>query len=77
MKEQREKWKECLPHFDSDQLVFIDESGVNIDMTRLYGRSDKRFRTTHRNAPALSERCALMDSYVKEVLKVRLPKKDF
>ena len=39
VKEQREKWKECLPHFDSDQLVFIDESGVNIDMTRLYGRS--------------------------------------
>lgn len=28
-----------MPHFDPDQLVFIDESGVNIDMTRLYGRS--------------------------------------
>ena len=26
-------------NFDPDKLVFIDESGVNIDMTRLYGRS--------------------------------------
>ena len=25
--------------FNPDQLVFIDETGVNIDMTRLYGRS--------------------------------------
>ena len=39
MKAQREKWKECLQHFNPDQLVFIDETGVNIDMTRLYGRS--------------------------------------
>ena len=39
VKEERELWKECRSHFDPDQLVFIDESGVNIDMTRLYGRS--------------------------------------
>ena len=28
-----------MPKLDPDKLVFIDESGVNIDMTRLYGRS--------------------------------------
>ncbi len=28
-----------MEYFNPDQLVFIDESGVNIDMTRLYGRS--------------------------------------
>ena len=28
-----------MPYFDASQLVFIDETGVNIDMTRLYGRS--------------------------------------
>ena len=28
-----------MPKFNPDQLVFIDETGVNIDMTRLYGRS--------------------------------------
>lgn len=28
-----------MKHFNPEQLVFIDETGVNIDMTRLYGRS--------------------------------------
>ena len=33
------EWKEQMLNFNPDKLVFIDESGVNIDMTRLYGRS--------------------------------------
>ena len=36
---KRAEWKEQMPKFNPDQFVFIDESGVNIDMTRLYGRS--------------------------------------
>ena len=28
-----------MKYFNPNQLVFLDETGVNIDMTRLYGRS--------------------------------------
>lgn len=30
---------ENLAKYDSDKLVFLDESGVNTNMTRIYGRS--------------------------------------
>lgn len=36
---KREEWMKTMKYFNPNQLVFIDESGVNIDMTRLYGRS--------------------------------------
>ena len=39
VKAVRKEWKDAIEYFNPDQLVFIDESGVNIDMTRLYGRS--------------------------------------
>ena len=39
VKAVRKEWKECIEYFNPGQLVFIDESGVNIDMTRQYGRS--------------------------------------
>lgn len=36
---QRKEWINKLPELDKNKLVFLDESGVNIDMTRIYGRS--------------------------------------
>lgn len=39
VKAVRKEWTDGIEYFNPDQLVFIDESGVNIDMTRLYGRS--------------------------------------
>lgn len=33
------QWRELQKHWDVRRLVFIDESGVNTKMTRLYGRS--------------------------------------
>ena len=36
---KREEWLKTMQYFNPNQLVFIDETGVNIDMTRLYGRS--------------------------------------
>ena len=33
--EQRELWKQAAKKFDPDQLVFLDESGVNTDLTSL------------------------------------------
>lgn len=37
--EQRKEWINKLSKLDKNKLVFLDESGVNTDMTRLYGRS--------------------------------------
>ena len=36
---QRKEWINNLPKLDKNKLVFLDESGVNIDMTKIYGRS--------------------------------------
>ncbi len=36
---QRKEWINKLPELDKNKLVFLDESGVNTDMTRIYGRS--------------------------------------
>lgn len=38
MKAKREAWREEMRSLDPDKLVFIDESGVQGNMTRLYGR---------------------------------------
>jgi len=42
--QQRKEWKEQEPTFNSKKLVFLDESGINVDMTRLYGRAKGKER---------------------------------
>ena len=37
--EKRKQWIEELSELDENKLVFLDESGVNTNMTRIYGRS--------------------------------------
>ena len=39
VKEKRAEWEEFLKKVDIRHLVFLDESGVNTNMTRLSGRS--------------------------------------
>jgi len=51
--EAREVWKEKQKQpkeFPADKLVFLDESGVNIDMVRRYGRAKNKKRV-HDYAP--------------------------
>lgn len=36
---KRKRWSEKLPQCDKNKLVFLDESGINTDLTRIYGRS--------------------------------------
>lgn len=36
---QLREWKNNFPELDKNKLVFLDKSGVNTDMTRIYGRS--------------------------------------
>jgi transposase len=35
---RREEWKNIQPAMNAEKLVFLDESGINAGMTRLYGR---------------------------------------
>jgi hypothetical protein len=39
-----------MSHFDPNEFVFVDETGVNIAMTRQYGRAPKGARV-HPSAP--------------------------
>jgi transposase len=44
VKAKREIWIEMMPSVSGSQLVFLDESGVNTDMTRRYGRAASKER---------------------------------
>ena len=46
VREKRKNWFKNLSVFDRDKLVFLDESSVNINMTRGYGRSMRGTRCT-------------------------------
>lgn len=39
MKEKRKSWKENMSGYAPEKLVFLDESGINVNMTRFYARS--------------------------------------
>lgn len=36
---KREAWEKTVSEYSSEKLVYLDESGVNTDMTRIYGRA--------------------------------------
>ncbi len=44
VQEKRKNWKKHMSGNDADHLVFLDESGVNTDMTRHYARAKKNER---------------------------------
>jgi len=46
VKEMRARWRECAQGLDPTKLVFVDESGSNISMTREYGRSPRGQRVS-------------------------------
>ena len=39
VREKRSQWEEFAAAHERDKLVFLDESGINTDMTRRYGRA--------------------------------------
>lgn len=39
VQEKRREWRETIKAEMAEHLVFLDESGVNTDLTRLYGRA--------------------------------------
>jgi transposase len=44
--EARSAWREAVAQLDPEQLVFVDESGTNIALTRLYGWAPREQRAT-------------------------------
>jgi transposase len=44
--EARTAWREAAAQLDPEQLVFVDESGTNISLTRLYGWAPHDHRAT-------------------------------
>lgn len=52
--QKRSDWENKLQELDPNKMVFLDESGVNIDMTRHYGRAPHKERVvdhTPENTP--------------------------
>lgn len=39
VKEKRKAWVKTIIEYSPEKLVYLDESGVNTDMTRIYGRA--------------------------------------
>ena len=39
VRDKRENRTESISNYDKERIVFLDESGVNTNMTRIYGRS--------------------------------------
>ena len=43
---KRTQWRDTISGIDPKHLIFLDESGVNLDMTRLYARGPHNQRVT-------------------------------
>lgn len=44
MQKKREAWRETMAQLSREKLVFLDESGVNTNLTRRYGRAPGKQR---------------------------------
>ena len=54
----REVWSEMIKQCEADKLVFLDESGVNTDLSRRYGRAIGGERSVDKvplNTPAIQQ----------------------
>lgn len=60
--ERRDEWKAKQGELDVARLVFLDESGVNTGMTRLYGRAAKHRRVVEAVPDARFHRKTILSS---------------
>ena len=59
---QRLNWKTKQPELDSSRLIFLDESGVNTGMTRIYGRAASHQRNKEALPDIRFERTSVLSS---------------
>ena len=62
MQKKREAWRETQPTLDSSRLRFLDESCLNLGMTRLYGRSKTNKRVNHYTPDVRFERTSIIST---------------
>ena len=62
VKAKRDAWKESQSEMDIYKLVFLDESGINTGMTRLYGRSLSKDRIIDYVTDVRYERISILSS---------------
>ena len=62
MVKRRKSWKEAFWHLVLSKLVFLDESGVNLAETRLYGRAPSNERVNDYVPDARFERKSILVS---------------
>jgi DDE superfamily endonuclease len=61
-----------LPHLDPQKLVFIDESGLNVAMTRLYGRAPRGQRVIGAVPQNYGERLTVLAAWDREGIRAAL-----
>lgn len=64
VREKRREWQETITTDMVEHLVFLDESGVNTDMTRLYGRAPSSQRAVD-HAPLNTPRTTTILSSIR------------
>ena len=52
--DMRKEWNKTISVFEKNHIVYLDESGINIGMTRIYGRIDHTPINTPKNTTILS-----------------------
>lgn len=62
VKAKRDAWRESQSEMDIDKLIFLDESGINTGMTRLYGRSSSNARVIDYTPDVRFERTTILSS---------------
>ena len=62
VKIKRDAWRASQPEMDIDKLIFLDESGLNTGMTRLYGRSSGKERVVDYIPDVRFERTTILSS---------------
>lgn len=60
--EKREHWKTDISEYDINHLVFLDESGVNTNMSRIYGRAVGGNRTEDKIPLTRSKNTTILSS---------------
>ena len=62
VKTRRDAWRASQSEMDIDKLIFLDESGVNTGMTRLYGRNSGNKRVIGYMPDVRFERTSILSS---------------
>jgi transposase len=68
----RTAWRQACPHLDPQRLVFIEESGLNLAMTRLYGRAPRGQRVIGSTPQNYGERLTVLAALDRQGIRAAL-----